>query len=263
MSAEAFDLVRLYRTEIAAFVVAYAAAEVVWLRLWRGRDHARREVLANVLIFAVDTAIRVATWPARLAVFLLVSSLSPLEVPTTVASAIACYIGVDLILYAWHRVLHETELGWALHSVHHSSRELDVSVGVRINWLQRAIDDVVYLPLAALGFDPLLVLAMVALNRLSQYWVHTEQPPRPSRVDRRWAARQLRLELHDLGSFVRDVSARDERCAIRHGRRGRGRQSVYGPARGARRLCSQTLCAVSAHCRARCASGMRSGSRSG
>lgn len=174
MPAEALDLVRIYRAEIAAFVVLYAAAELIWLRLWHGRDHALPELLANVVIFVVDTAIRFATWPARLAAFMLVSSLSPLHVPTTVWSALACYVGVDLILYFWHRVLHETELGWALHSVHHSGRELNVSVGVRIHWLQRAIDDVVYLPLAALGFEPVLVLGMVALNRLSQYWVHTE-----------------------------------------------------------------------------------------
>ena len=61
-----------------------------------------------------------------------------------------------------------------MHGVHHTGREFNVSLGVRIHWLQRAIDDVVYMPLAAIGFPPLLVLAMVALNRLSQYWVHTE-----------------------------------------------------------------------------------------
>lgn len=173
MTAEQLDVVRVYRVEIALFVVLYAFAELIWLRL-RSREHALPEVLANVAIYVVDTGIRLATWPARLGSFVLVSSLSPLRIETSIASAALCYVGVDLILYAWHRVLHETELGWALHSVHHTSRELNVSVGVRINWLQRAIDDVVYLPLVALGFEPLLVLAMVAFNRFSQYWVHTE-----------------------------------------------------------------------------------------
>lgn len=174
MPVAQLDLVRVCRVEIAAFVVLYALAEMVWLRLRRGRDHAAPELLANAFIYAVDTGIRLVTWPARLAAFVLVSSLTPLHIPTTALGAAACYLGVDLILYGWHRVLHETELGWALHSVHHTSRELNVSVGVRINWLQRAIDDVVYWPLAALGFEPLLVLAMVAVNRFSQYWVHTE-----------------------------------------------------------------------------------------
>jgi sterol desaturase/sphingolipid hydroxylase (fatty acid hydroxylase superfamily) len=174
MTAAQLDIVRMYRIEIALFVVLYAFAEVVWLRLRKRRDPALPDVLANVFIYMVDTGIRLATWPARLAAFVLVGSLSPLRIETGIASAALCYLGVDLILYCWHRVLHETELGWAMHSVHHTSRELNVSVGVRINWLQRAIDDLVYLPLAALGFEPLLVLAMVTLNRFWQYWIHTE-----------------------------------------------------------------------------------------
>jgi sterol desaturase/sphingolipid hydroxylase (fatty acid hydroxylase superfamily) len=88
-----------------------------------------------------------------------------------------------VLLYFWHRALHETELGWAFHSVHHSGRAFNVSLGVRISWLQRSMDDIVYLPLTLLGFEPLLVLAMVALNRLSQYWVHTEMIGKLSWLD--------------------------------------------------------------------------------
>jgi alkylglycerol monooxygenase len=174
MPAFAFDLVRVYRVEIATFVVAYAFAEIVWLRVRRNRSHDPRELFANLFIYVVDTAIRLGTWPVRLALFTLVYSFTPLRMPTTLVSAVVCYLGVDLTLYFWHRVLHETELGWALHSVHHTGREFTLSLGARINWLQRALDDVVYLPLVALGFEPLLVLAMIAFNRLSQYWVHTE-----------------------------------------------------------------------------------------
>jgi sterol desaturase/sphingolipid hydroxylase (fatty acid hydroxylase superfamily) len=174
MRAPAFDLVASHRIAIAGFVVAYASAEVLWLRVRRGHTHAWPELSANLFIYVVDTSIRLATWPARLGLFALVYAWSPLRLPTTALSAAVCYFGVDLSLYFYHRVLHETELGWALHSVHHTGRDFNLSLGVRINWLQRAIDDVVYLPLAVLGFEPLLVLAMVAFNRLSQYWVHTE-----------------------------------------------------------------------------------------
>jgi alkylglycerol monooxygenase len=169
-----FDLMQAYRVEIATLVLLYAFAELVWLQVRHRRSHDPRELATNVFIYAVDTLIRLGTWPMRLGLFLLVYGASPLRMPTTAAGAVLCYIGVDLTLYLWHRVLHETELGWALHSVHHTGRAFNVSLGVRINWLQRAMDDVVYLPLAALGFEPLLVLAMIAFNRLAQYWVHTE-----------------------------------------------------------------------------------------
>jgi len=183
MPVYAYDLVRVYRVEIASCVVLYALAELLWLRLRHGRAHEPRQLLANVLIYVVDTVLRLGTWPARFALFTLTYAASELRLPTTLVSACACYLGVDVILYFWHRVLHESELGWALHSVHHTGRAFNVSLGVRINWLQRSIDDVVYLPLVWLGFEPLLVLSMVAFNRLSQYWVHTEMIGKLSWLD--------------------------------------------------------------------------------
>lgn len=174
MQPEAFDLARVYRTEIATFVVGYAFAEIVWLRVRHGRQHPMPELLSNLFIYVVDTCLRLLTWPARLAFFVLVHEASPLRIPTTVPAAVACYLAVDFILYWYHRVLHQTELGWALHSVHHTGRDYNVSLGVRLSWPLRAFDDVVYLPLPALGFDPLLVLAMAVFNRFSQYWLHTE-----------------------------------------------------------------------------------------
>lgn len=174
MRASDFDLVRHYRVEIASFVVTYAALELLWLHYRRRTQPDPREVSANLFIYVIDTLIRLGTWSVRVALFTWVYSITPLRIPTTVLSAVICYVGVDFILYWFHRLLHENELGWALHSVHHTSRAYNVSLGVRISWPLRAFDDVVYLPLPALGFEPLLVLAMIVLNRFSQYWIHTE-----------------------------------------------------------------------------------------
>ena len=174
MNAAVYDLTHVYRTEIAAFVVLFAAAELVWLHFARGREPQRGELFANLFIYVVDTLIRLATLPARLLLFVLVYELSPLRVPTTLAAVLVCYVGVDFTIYWYHRALHHSALGWALHSVHHTGRDYSLSLGVRLSWLLRAFDDAVYLPLVALGFEPLLVLAMAERNRFSQFWLHTE-----------------------------------------------------------------------------------------
>jgi sterol desaturase/sphingolipid hydroxylase (fatty acid hydroxylase superfamily) len=70
-------------------------------------------------------------------------------------------------------MLHTFEWGWALHSVHHSTDDLNLMAAIRLGWAQRWIDDFFYLPLALLGFDPLLVLAIVEINHASQFWCHT------------------------------------------------------------------------------------------
>ncbi|MDH5676050.1 MAG: sterol desaturase family protein [Myxococcales bacterium] len=141
------------------------------------------ESLANVAIYVGDVLVRIGTWPLRLGLFALVYTLSPFRTPATVASALTCYLAVDLLLYWYHRLLHETALGWALHSVHHSGRGFNLSLSVRASWLLRAFDDIVYLPLALLGFEPLLVLSLITWNRSSQYWAHTEMIGRLSWID--------------------------------------------------------------------------------
>lgn len=132
-----------------------------------------KESLANFFILGVGHGSRMVTLPWRFAVFSAVYVVSPLRVATTALTAVACYVALDLIYYWKHRWLHQTAIGWSMHSVHHSSTELNLTTSIRSSWLQRLLDDFFYLPLAALGFEPLLVLVIADLNLTSQFWIHT------------------------------------------------------------------------------------------
>lgn len=160
-----------------AFAVAVASFVTVELALLARRGFVgvdRREMASNVVSHGVGTVLRAITRPLRVSAFLAVAELTPLDVRTTLLTGVLAYLAIDLTLYGWHRVLHETELGWAMHSVHHSSSHYDVTLGGRASWIQRIVDDVVYLPIVAIGFDPVVVLVLIDLNRLSQLWTHTE-----------------------------------------------------------------------------------------
>ena len=67
---------------------------------------------------------------------------------------------MDFTTYWVHRYHHALNLTWAIHSVHHSSVELNLTTSIRSSWVQRLVDDFFYLPLAAIGFDPLVVLGL-------------------------------------------------------------------------------------------------------
>jgi len=85
-----------------------------------------------------------------------------------------CFVGVDFLYYWFHRWSHETGTGWAAHVVHHQSEEYNLTVALRQGALQQALSWVFYLPLALLGFPPLVFLAVSSLNTLYQFWIHTE-----------------------------------------------------------------------------------------
>jgi sterol desaturase/sphingolipid hydroxylase (fatty acid hydroxylase superfamily) len=86
---------------------------------------------------------------------------------------VACFLGVDLCYYWFHRVSHRVNAVWATHVVHHQSEEYNLAVALRQGAFQGWFSWVFYLPLAVLGFPPLMFLTLSAFDTLYQFWIHT------------------------------------------------------------------------------------------
>lgn len=84
-----------------------------------------------------------------------------------------CFLLVDHQYYWFHRISHEVNLPWGAHIVHHSSEEYNLAVALRQSAFQPLFSWVFYLPLALLGFPPLVFLACSSANTLYQFWIHT------------------------------------------------------------------------------------------
>jgi alkylglycerol monooxygenase len=86
---------------------------------------------------------------------------------------IAMFLGVDLCYYWFHRATHEVAVLWGAHVGHHQSEEYNLTVALRQDAFQQVFGWAFYLPLALLGFPPLMFLTMAAVNTLYQFWIHT------------------------------------------------------------------------------------------
>lgn len=96
------------------------------------------------------------------------------EIPLSSAAAwVGCFLGVDLAYYWFHRVSHRVNAVWATHVVHHQSEEYNLAVALRQGAFQGWFSWVFYLPLALLGFPPLMFLTLSAFDTLYQFWIHT------------------------------------------------------------------------------------------
>jgi sterol desaturase/sphingolipid hydroxylase (fatty acid hydroxylase superfamily) len=94
----------------------------------------------------------------------------------------ACIVLADLAYYWEHRFMHRCALGWATHTVHHSSPYFNISVAFRFGPLDGVMPFVFHLPLILLGFNPIVVLAAEGFVQLYQTLLHTEvvkKFPRP------------------------------------------------------------------------------------
>ncbi len=103
-------------------------------------------------------------------------------IPNTWYTWILLFLGVDFCYYWFHRLSHEINAIWATHVVHHQSEEYNLSVALRQSWFQTLFSSSFYIPLPFLGFDPVMIASIVAINTLYQFWIHTKvikKLPRP------------------------------------------------------------------------------------
>ncbi|WP_431312804.1 sterol desaturase family protein [Roseateles agri] len=90
----------------------------------------------------------------------------------------------DLLYYWYHRLGHTTALLWAAHAVHHQSEDYNLSTALRQTSSGWLVGWIFYLPMALIGFPPLVFGTVALIDLLYQYWVHTQQIGRLGWFDR-------------------------------------------------------------------------------
>lgn len=103
--------------------------------------------------------------------------------PDTPLVWVVAFILYDLSYYWYHRMGHEVNILWAAHVVHHSSEEYNLTTALRQTGTG-FLGVFFYLPLAILGFDPLMIITVGALNLVYQFWVHTQHVRKLGWLDR-------------------------------------------------------------------------------
>jgi sterol desaturase/sphingolipid hydroxylase (fatty acid hydroxylase superfamily) len=99
------------------------------------------------------------------------------QLPSSWWMWLIAFVFYDFCYYWNHRLGHEMNILWAAHVVHHSSEEYNLTTALRqsgssfLSWI-------FYLPMAILGFEPLVLITVGSLNLIYQFWVHTRHIPK-------------------------------------------------------------------------------------
>ncbi len=82
-------------------------------------------------------------------------------------------IGLDLIYYMQHRLMHKYKWLWRIHRIHHMDRQLDVSTGIRFHPIEELITmGVKLLGIAFFGVLPISVFIFEVLLNLATMFAH-------------------------------------------------------------------------------------------
>ncbi len=158
---------------LPAYVLAIGTEIALSIKRRDGR-YGTRDTFANLGV-AIGTTLAAATWgPVVFALNSLAFELTPLRVPVTWWSTLVVFVLSDLCYYASHRAGHRVGLLWAAHSTHHTSRKLNLTVGLRNPWTSGFHDWIFWWPLPLCGFDPVQLVEVQTISLIYQFFQHTE-----------------------------------------------------------------------------------------
>jgi sterol desaturase/sphingolipid hydroxylase (fatty acid hydroxylase superfamily) len=171
--------IKLYMLVFPLFIAAIAA-EAAYFRWVLRKEYGWRATLSNVVVALGRLVTEGALAAIVLAVYFAAYSVRPFDIPMdNWISWVALFFAVDFAYYWLHRMSHEIRWMWAQHAVHHSARQLTLSVAYRLGWTSLVAGPWLFLvPVCWIGFDPLSVGLMFAANLIYQFWLHTETVPR-------------------------------------------------------------------------------------
>ncbi|MDF2179683.1 sterol desaturase family protein [Aliiglaciecola sp. CAU 1673] len=100
-----------------------------------------------------------------------------IELPDATWVWVLAFVLYDFCYYWNHRLGHEVNILWAAHVVHHSSEEYNLTTALRQS-SSSLFGWIFYLPMALIGIEPAIMIAVGALNLIYQFWVHTRHVPK-------------------------------------------------------------------------------------
>lgn len=80
----------------------------------------------------------------------------------------------DFTFYWHHRLSHQIRVLWAAHINHHSSQRMNFGTALRQSWVEQLYKYFWWIWLPLIGFEPLMVLVMMSISLVYQFFLHTE-----------------------------------------------------------------------------------------
>ncbi|WP_423148327.1 DUF4833 domain-containing protein [Rubrolithibacter danxiaensis] len=137
------------------------------------KSYEKKETIGSVLIgtgnLAVNLALKVVLFYGAVWLY----NHLPWRMMFNWWTLVPCFILYDFCSYWAHRISHFNRFFWATHVVHHSAEHYNLTVSFRQSWVQH-FKLIFFLPVALLGFHPVIFFIANQLSVLYQFWVHTE-----------------------------------------------------------------------------------------
>ena len=144
------------------------------ITLWKKKDYYDGlDTISATFIGLVNVGLSALLKVGIYGLILFFYNMVPWSIPKTWWAYILCLVSLDFARYFAHRIAHVNRFWWATHVTHHNSEKYNWSVSFRLGWTQ-FIKVIFFIPVALMGFDPVLFFICHQIEVLYQFWIHTE-----------------------------------------------------------------------------------------
>lgn len=161
----------LISTPVYAIMIG---AEVLLTHLQHRRAYTVKDSVANLYLMLLNGGIDLAFRVVYLAVLQYCFLHAAWQWEYGFVYWAMLFLAEDFIFYWLHRFDHQVRFFWATHVTHHSSEQLNFSVGFRSSVFQPLYRFIYFIPLALAGFKPLDIVFMYSATQIWGILLHTE-----------------------------------------------------------------------------------------
>lgn len=133
----------------------------------------KKETIGSTLVGIGNVIINLILKAAMFTFVVWVYNMLPWRMYLNWWTFIPCYIIFDFCSYWSHRISHQQRFWWATHVVHHTAENYNLTISFRLSWVQH-LKLIFFLPVALIGFHPIIFFVVNQIAVLFQFWVHTE-----------------------------------------------------------------------------------------
>jgi len=148
--------------------------ELLLTHLQHRKAYTVKDTIANVYLMLLNSGIDLLFRLVYLAILSWFYSKSTITWDHAVVYWLMLVLAEDFLYYWLHRFDHEIRFFWATHVTHHSSRQLNFTVGFRSSVFQPLYRFIYFIPLAWCGFKPGDIAFIYSATQIWGIFVHTE-----------------------------------------------------------------------------------------
>lgn len=148
----------------------------IFLDLFTSKERRWGDSFANITIFLLSFFVeKIGFGTLGLLILIPISWFTFFDIPLNLWTWIAAIFAADFTYYWMHRIEHEHRILWAVHSVHHSSEDYNLSVSFRLSLVESLFEWIFLIPMILIGFTPFQAIVGLLFVAQFQTWIHTER----------------------------------------------------------------------------------------